>query len=456
MASNCNGGFYYFPAEQLRPFQESWTGFAEFLFARPDLFPDERFLIHIDQISYGLSVADLGMPLGHLSANWNFPLHRAHVPSSFSKEESVRLLHHHHELDDFGLLKPSYCDDHGLIDEAVVKVNQLIARQKPTTIFYDWKKDRAVQAVTGVRVIDPIQFPRDLQEKAILPNGQKRRIILHGGTPKTGTSSLQFYLHQHREALAQKGYFYPPPLETKMPKHQQLVGLFCAGQAAPFFDYLRAAMEAMPKETHTIIFSTEGIYNHWWDFSCEGKALLRVLAEQFDFELCVFLRAPKDFVRALYAEYLKNPQLDGVTKNVYGQDISVCEMVEDPWFLRHLDYLGFALEVRALLGEESLTLRPYTQDVVGDFLHIYGIDDMPPVAGRKNISLGQLGVDFIRQVNRANMTMDNKEKAVELVYALEDLVEGRIPFRLTPEECAFVDYYATRVSLESITGEELL
>ena len=51
------------------------------------------------------------------------------------------------------------------------------------------------------------------------------RLIVHAGTSKTGTSTLQFYLNRNRAALLQAGILYPleGTQELRAPKHQWMV-----------------------------------------------------------------------------------------------------------------------------------------------------------------------------------------------------------------------------------------
>lgn len=55
-------------------------------------------------------------------------------------------------------------------------------------------------------------------------NGQKLKLIVHVGTPKTGTTSVQRYLDKKQRKLRGKGILYPHNLEKLQnptsPKHQ--------------------------------------------------------------------------------------------------------------------------------------------------------------------------------------------------------------------------------------------
>jgi len=139
-----------------------------------------------------------------------------------------------------------------------------------------------------------------------------------------------------------------------MPKHQQLVGMLRQTDETVFVKYIETALCDMPDDAHTIIFTTEGIFNHWWDFPPEAKGMLRHLASLFDFELCVWFREPAAFAAAYYAQNIKNSSIQDTPRNVYGKDISFSDAMKDDWFRRHLDYLGFYFETQDLFDEERV------------------------------------------------------------------------------------------------------
>ena len=64
----------------------------------------------------------------------------------------------------------------------------------------------------------------DLLKPIVQQSGQKLKLIIHAGTPKTGTTSLQTYLDKKQRKLRGKGILYPHNLENltnpSAPKHQ--------------------------------------------------------------------------------------------------------------------------------------------------------------------------------------------------------------------------------------------
>lgn len=443
VATNFNGGFYYVPDRAVPALRAKWCAWAEFLFARPELFDNPGQCCHIDQISFALALADLGLAYRHLPANWNFPLHSAALPRSFRPDEPVLVLHYHQCLDTFGLLAPVF-EGEPSVAAAVAGVNDAIATHEDLTFFTDYKRHLAREAVKAVPTLSVSPFSADFTARAA-SGGRRRRLILHAGTPKTGTSSLQWLLGNNRRLLADNGFWYPEPSETKMPKHQQLVGLLRHGEPTTFAGYIESALSGMPDTAHTIFFTTEGIFNHWWDYPPRAKALLRHLASHFDFELWVWFRDPVGFATAFFLQNLKNPQQDDVTRDAYGRDIDFREALDGPWFLRHLDYLGFLYEAQELFGHERVKAFPYEGDTVAAALRHLEIDFLPCEAHEKNVSMRALGVEIVRIVNRYNLPARDKVRVEKLVYEIDQIVGDRSErFRLSAEDSARVRCYTSK------------
>ena len=272
---------------------------------------------------------------------------------------------------------------------------------------------------------------------------RKRRLIIHAGTPKTGTTSLQRYLGAHQRSLAERGWWYPPWGDEQTPKHQWLARVLVGEDAPAFAEHAEAALRDMPEHAHTVIFSTEGIFNHWWDFTPKAKGFLRHLAGLFDSELCVWFRPPDEFAASLYVQFLTNPRIAGAPGNVYGRDLGFAEAMQDEWFRRHLDYLGFCREAQELFGQGRVKAFAYTGDTVRAFLERYRIDLPPGDAPRENLSVRRPGVEMMRIVNRYGLEDAERERVLGLVREIDGVIGERAErFRLRGAERALVARHA--------------
>ena len=449
--TNFNGGFLYVPLAFVARLRTSWRRWAEFLFTRPELFDEPAQRKHIDQISFAMALVSEGIPRRHLTANWNFPCHSNQRPRTYEAESPIHVLHYHDCLDPYGLVAPIFSDQ--AVEGAAEHVNAALGERNAPIFFDLYKQHRARQAGDGIPSIHTPMFSKDFLARTRL-DGKPRRLILHAGTPKTGTTSLQWHLDRQRVALAEEGVWYPPSSnqQGKEPKHQRLVSVLMSADEAAFIEYIEEVLRDMPAAAHTMILSTEGIYNHWRDYPPRVKSLLRHLAGLFDFEMCVWFREPVAFATSLYIQYLTNPRMQGPQANVYGRDIDFEETLQNDWFRGHLDFLGFYYETRNLFGQERVTPFLYSGDTIETFLAHYAVSHeravrMLEAVRRENAGLSAAGVRLMRWVNRWRGRLPQpRQERVETWVRRIDGVIGRLSpaFRLTKRQAGLVNRYAGR------------
>ena len=181
VATNWNGGFLYVPAQLAAVVSTQWRRWGQWLFERPDLFDHPRQRGHTDQIAMALTLAAGSMPRAPIPANLNFPTHANRMPGTFNPADPVRVLHYHQGLDAFGLIQPALkgC---AAVDEAVEQANAAIAARRVFRFFDGYKRDRAMKASNGV--IRTQKRVRSLLRETGVLDGNRRRLILHAGTPK--------------------------------------------------------------------------------------------------------------------------------------------------------------------------------------------------------------------------------------------------------------------------------
>ena len=214
---------------------------------------------------------------------------------------------------------------------------------------------------------------------------------------------------------------------------------------AAFVEYLESVLRDMPDHAHTVILSTEGIFNHWWDYTPKAKGLLRHLAALFDFELCVWFRTPKEFAASYYLQILKNGRTPSTWDNVYGRDISFTDAMQDGWFRRHFDYLGFVHEARELFGRSRVKVFPYTTDTVRTFLEHYGIDVLPTNFSRRNMSMRQPAMEMMRITNRYELDGSERRRVMNLIRKIDALIGERAEqFLLSEGEMDLLTRYGQR------------
>ena len=412
--SNFNGGFYYIPAKELVKVNRSWRKWAEWLYERPELFDTDMQRIHVDQVSFSMMIEDEKLEYQVLASNNNSPIHKVEKQRLFDASHDVSMLHYHRSLNYFGLLSRRLSIN-PIVDNAIKKANKEISEKKDFIFFKQFNQSflKLSKSNTNLK-----KFELDLSTLIT----KNIKIILHAGTPKTGTTSLQFLLAEKHEELLANGILYPKYyLDTNPPKHQWIVSLLKQNNFNELFIYLKNIyLESIEKNVNTIFLSTEGIFNHWWDFTDEAKEVLRIMAKYFNIKLYVVFREPCSFLESFYKQNLKNPQM--LATKCYGKNSTFTEMSKDEWFIKHLDYLGFIHESETIFGKENLELFTYSSKIIDDILKKMNITfDKLNEEKRKNTGQTNISVELLMNINKYNLNASDKKDVINILKKMDKI-----------------------------------
>ena len=135
----------------------------------------------------------------------------------------------------------------------------------------------------------------------------KPKLILHIGTHKTATSTLQAIMEQNRAALIGQGFYYPATNRLPHPNLPKHTSLYVALMNGP--DAVRAEREILLGEFEasgctTMVLSEEGMSSPGF---LRERAMERVqiLAPDFDIRIISFLRRQDSFVESLWNQYTR-------------------------------------------------------------------------------------------------------------------------------------------------------
>lgn len=255
----------------------------------------------------------------------------------------------------------------------------------------------------------------------------KLKLIIHAGTPKTGTTSLQTYLDKKQRKLRGKGILYPHNLDklqnVAAPKHQWFEKNLVTTNLLSFLENFTNIISQVKSDTHTIILSSEGIYNYWWDFPEASKDILAALSQLFDIEMWVWFREPIGFIESYYKQCIRNPQVH--SNPCYGKDLSFDDMLKIDWFAQQLNYQGFVDECHLLFGHNNVSVFEYKGDVVQEVIHKLGLatphDNPTP---RQNKSLNSVSIRMLRAINRCDLKAKDKELVLPHLKQINSVIES--------------------------------
>ena len=156
------------------------------------------------------------------------------------------------------------------------------------------------------------------------------RLILHIGTHKTATTTIQRFFHKHRATLANRGVFYPDYALVGEAPHYAHLGMVNAlsGQHKQFSRDLAERFFATVRERaadyDTTIISAEPFYRHVEDARGNGverdpadywsrrKAYISRIGDTLGpAEIVVVFRRQADYAQSLYQEHVKVTRYHG-------------------------------------------------------------------------------------------------------------------------------------------------
>ncbi len=229
----------------------------------------------------------------------------------------------------------------------------------------------------------------------------KRALYLHGGLPKTGTTSLQQWFCKNGQILAQAGLTYPQPSDNY--KQGYLVPDLRVNGGTP---HIRTVLENHPEGD--LLFSNEGLSNHFHDFHPDALAEFRELTAEFHVVLLLLHRDGNRWLRSYYRQAVLNPasnasELWGTTQHM--EEIRVHYRIK-----RLLDRPRLQSDMQAGLGAARVVSLDFDQpDFFECFLVHLGIENTNLFKlGRINESIPVWAISFMRHIN--SIVPENKTR----------------------------------------------
>lgn len=237
-------------------------------------------------------------------------------------------------------------------------------------------------------------------------------LVLHIGTGKTGTSSVQALLHRNRELLSQAGYLYPrSPGTTRQARFSLMLKSddeilrdparrrFGVTDPAKFRARFPRRLEREMREAglSRVIISDEGLYSS----SAEVLHRLRAFTDKVadSVRVVVYLRRQDDHLISLYQQVVKQGEVRRLSDWLHQQDLANTF---------DYDYHRRLRMWQELLAPAEIVVRRFERDhfvdgsLYQDFLSAAGIavrlEDLVEIDAR-NESLDAESVELLRLVN---------------------------------------------------------
>ncbi len=265
----------------------------------------------------------------------------------------------------------------------------------------------------------------------------KPNLVLHIGYPKTGSTSIQTFLSNHREFLLKHGYLYPVAGTGGEVNHFHLSVVY-QPKSDPFYSHLKLDKKALLKElteeiqryidrVHTVIISSEMFSSYEWE---PTREFLKDIHDMFNKIYLVFsLRRQDQLIETEYQERVKSELYNNfeIIESQVAQSLNRIykygEVIE-----RFLDRISRE-------GIDNVALKPLIfnkgENMVSKFLKLSlnfrkEIIDNLQLNLRTNPSLSFEGVEALKILNEKYLfeinesSMNLKRELVKLQYRLDD------------------------------------
>lgn len=259
-----------------------------------------------------------------------------------------------------------------------------------------------------------------------MTSATKRQLLLHVGSPKTGTSAIQFSLYSAREYLRSRGILYPEGLiqSAEDPKHQSFFGAIQSANSAKLAASLVKLQSELTDSLHTVVLSSEGFYHHMHEFRKGSWRLIEELGRRYSVRVIVYLRPQAPYLESIYRQYLKNPR--GINAE-FGSSMTIQELMAHPRIKQNLDYYDSIRQWAAVLGEDHILVRRYVSDIVDDFLSLLRVPKTKHfLEPKRNLSVTRDMAELLRSINtsfddqRRAIIIANMERAIEKKTTRQD------------------------------------
>lgn len=234
-----------------------------------------------------------------------------------------------------------------------------------------------------------------------------KRLIVHVGTHKTGTTSIQYTLARSDQALAQQGAIYPAHYDNPNNPGHHFLAIGGSGKRynALIEDIDRAAQE-------TVILSTELL-------SVTSPETIADLASRYDTRIICLLRRQDDYLESMYRELCKSSFCD-LTPDAFvetvlaGDPLLIFSNFKETEIRATLpaDYEKLLEDYAKLLGEDRVTAIPYDDpafgaDALEKFSNATGLTLKAVGGGPRNVSFSPEIVQLRGMIDR---DLPNQEK----------------------------------------------
>jgi len=245
-----------------------------------------------------------------------------------------------------------------------------------------------------------------------------KTIHLHIGNYKTGSTAIQHFLGDNREAFLKQGYYIPLTGFDGTAHHEWLWALRDEKMARPkeeLYRDLRAEIE--PCGYEHILASSEVFFN-----GLSAEAFQEAMGDGFQIRVICFLRRQDLFLSAFHQQMIKHWRYRITKKPV------VKDMVKGP----SVQYLESIKRWEEVCGPDNIVVLPYEKSqmadgLIGSFLlalerHVSQFS-VRAEAKQVNTTIHRELLEFLRLANNVEMTKEEHNALLEVLSNISNRVK---------------------------------
>jgi 2-polyprenyl-3-methyl-5-hydroxy-6-metoxy-1,4-benzoquinol methylase len=266
-------------------------------------------------------------------------------------------------------------------------------------------------AMLDLRQNTNTQFRTKSGTPSYLTKANQKKLLLHIGLPKTGTSGLQDFLSKNRQPLAELGVNYP---EDKIRygsvgldrKHQSLVDALFAKNMSGIESYFGN------EDFSTTFLSAEGLSHHFHDFGSEALSAFRKATAEYQVELFFVKRDLRNWLWSMYKQCLINPTNENF---LYGTSLDFESFCDTSRMQMLMDHDGLIEAARSGYGAAKVHIGQFESHWQPSLELCLGFSLSNNFTHVKNINLS-LADEFVSQIRNINANAQNEsERLLNLV-----------------------------------------
>lgn len=241
-----------------------------------------------------------------------------------------------------------------------------------------------------------------------------KTVYLHVGAPKTGTTTLQYFIYENRQILEEKGICYPD-LQFKFPgiadnrNAHFLIQRVYDNNKKRIYEKEREIIETgfqkineCLEKHNTIILSEESLWNEReMNIKKFTKVRQELSAMNAELKVIVYLRRQDLLMPSYWAQLVKSRLT-----------LSFEEFISSGAYKRYrVDYAKRLDEISRAVGKENIIVRAYEKQqfegnnhtLISDFLNLFGIElteEFKISDGMRNTRLNKKSLELKRILNK--------------------------------------------------------